>query len=713
MASKVPTQTPRVEGSLAAPAPAWASWWNVNRLAQRGDVLVVAVVVSVIVLMVLPVPLALLDMLIAVNISASVGLLMLAIYVPSAAGLSTFPSLLLFTTILRLSLNIASLKQILLNAHAGHIIETFGRLVVGGNPLVGGVVFVVIAVVQFIVIAKGAERVAEVGARFTLDGMPGKQMSIDADVRAGTISAEEARRRRAGLETESQWHGAMDGAMKFVKGDAIAALIIAFINIIAGIGVGASKGMSVGEAVNRYTLLTVGEGMVSQIPSLFVSLAAGLLITRVSSTLDKRSNLGTQLMTQLLSQPMSLAMTAAVVIAFVAVPGFPKLQFALLGLAIGAVAHLAFRSERQAPAPADHAMPAMRGDAEKEIPKFIEDEGGRASVPVLIRIAPELRKHLRADLFGTAIAAGRQRLYEGLGLPFPGIRLRVDSALTGGQYVIHAQDIVKARGEVRGGCLRLENGHAQAAALAGGAEGAAAAFAGRADGIWAPLVRVLDLSADPSVLTPEQVIAEHACAVISAHADLFLGIQEVQMVIEDTSKTMPELAQEVVRAVPLQRIADVMRRLVQEGIPIRNIREIFESLIVWAPREKDVVLLTEYVRVDLGAVTVSRLADGRSELPLIVLVPDAEAAVRAAIQTTIGGSFLALGLDRVDSLLAQIRDLLQKAVESNTKPVLACSMDVRRYLRKAVEPTFPELTVLSYQELGSHIRVMSVGQVTL
>jgi type III secretion protein V len=699
------------DSSLAKPT--WLSWWTVNRLAQRGDVLVVTVVVAVIVLMVLPVPLALLDLLIAVNISASVALLMLAIYVPSAAGLSTFPSLLLFTTILRLSLNIASLKQILLHAHAGHIIETFGRLVVGGNPLVGGVVFVVIAVVQFIVIAKGAERVAEVGARFTLDGMPGKQMSIDADVRAGTIGPEEARRRRAALETESQWHGAMDGAMKFVKGDAIAALIIAFINIIAGIGVGASKGMSVGEAVGRYTLLTVGEGMVSQIPSLFVSLAAGLLITRVSSTLDKRTNLGTQLMSQLLSQPMSLAMTAAVVIAFVAVPGFPKLQFALLGLTIGAVAHLAFRGERKAPAPTDRAMPAMRGDAEKEIPNFIDDAGGRASVPLLIKVAPGLRQHLIADAFSIALTAGRQRLYQQLGLPFPGIRLHVDANLPDGQYRIFAQDILKGKGELFVGCRRLENGHPQATALAAVSKGAATAYAQRTDGFWVPIEPKSLLATDTAVLTPEQVLAEHACFVIAAHADLFLGIQEVQKVIEETGKLMPDLAQEVVRAVPLQRIADVMRRLLQENLPIRNTREIFESLIVWAPREKDVVLLTEYVRIDLGAMTVSRVADGRPELPLIALVPDAEEVVRAAIQTTIGGSFLALGLDRIDSLTSQIRTLLDQAAESELKPVMACSMDVRRYIRKAIEPTFPELTVLSYQELGSHIRVTSVGQVTL
>jgi type III secretion protein V len=686
---------------------------TVPQISRRGDVAVIGLVVAVIVGMVLPIPVGLLDFLIVINISASVALLMLAVYVPSATALSTFPSLLLFTTALRLALNIASTKQILLNAYAGHVIETFGKLVMGGNALVGGVVFIAIAVVQFIVIAKGSERVAEVGARFTLDGMPGKQMSIDADVRAGTITPEEARKRRSALETESQWHGAMDGAMKFVKGDAIAALILAFINIVAGIGEGARKGMSLGEAVNRYTLLTVGDGMVSQIASLFVSLAAGILITRVSSTMDKKSNLGSQLMSQVLAQPMSLAMTCAVVLAFTAVPGFPKIQFALVGIFIGLLAHIAFKHDRKPPLSTDLQMPAMKGDAEREAPIFIEKDGVRSSVPILVGISPEMQKFLRAEEFGAALTICKQRLYSQLGLPFPGVRLRYDATLEAGKYRILAQDIQKARGELHEGCMRLTREHPQAVANASQAKGSANGFGHFSEGMWIEERLVTENKVPPLALTPEQVLAEHIASVMRENAELFLGIQEVQRIIEDASKTTPELAQELMRAVPLQRIADVMRRLVQEGISIRNVREIFESLVTWSVREKDIVLLTEYVRIDLGAVTVSRLAEGRSELPVIALTPDAEAAVRAAIQTTIGGSFLALGLDRMDSLLNQIAAILQEPASAETKPILACSMDVRRYIKKAIEGNFPALPVLSYQELGNHVKVVAVGQVTL
>jgi type III secretion protein V len=691
----------------------WRSALTVPQISRRGDIAVIAFVVAVIIGMVLPIPIGLLDFLIVINISASVALLMLSVYVPSATALSTFPSLLVFTTALRLSLNIATTKQILLNAYAGHVVETFGKLVMGGNALVGGVVFIAIAVVQFIVIAKGSERVAEVGARFTLDGMPGKQMSIDADVRAGTLTPEEARKRRSALETESQWHGAMDGAMKFVKGDAIAALILAFINIVAGIGEGARKGMSIGEAVNRYTLLTVGDGMVSQIASLFVSLAAAILITRVSGPMDKKTNLGTQLMSQLLSQPMSLAMTGVVVLAFTAVPGFPKIQFALVGMAIGLLAHIAFKHDRKPPLSTDLPMPAMKGDAEREAPIFIEKDGTRSSVPMLVGIAPDMQKFLRADEFAAALTICRQRLYSQLGLPFPGVRLRYDATLDGGKYRILAQDIQKARGELYEGSLRVTREHPQAAALASQGKANSSAFGGFAEGVWIEERLVTENKAAPFAITPEQTLAEHVATVMRENAELFLGIQEVQRIVEDTSKTTPELAQELMRAVPLQRIADVMRRLVQEGISVRNVREIFESLVTWSAREKDIVLLTEYVRIDLGAVTVSRLADGRSELPVIALTPDAEATIRSAIQTTIGGSFLALGLDRMDSLHNQIAAILSDPSNAQAKPILACSMDVRRYIKKAIEGNFPALQVLSYQELGNHVKVAAVGQIAL
>ena len=644
------------------------SGWRAG-IARRGDLVVVALIVTIIVLMVLPIPPVVLDMFIAISICSSVALLMMSVYVPSPVSLTAFPNMLLFTTLLRLSLNIASTKQILLHAHAGHIIETFGRLVVGGSALVGGVVFVVIALVQFIVIAKGSERVAEVGARFTLDAMPGKQMSIDADLRAGLILKEEAKHKRHALEQESAWHGAMDGTMKFVKGDAICGLVIAFVNILAGIAVGVGmKGMTLAQAVQRYTLLTIGDGMVSQIPSLFACVAAGILITRVSSPDERGGNVGSVIVAQVVAQPMVLIMSGAVMLMFLAVPGFPKVQFFVLGAVIGALGFLLMRGERHLDAPDRQPVPQMRGDAERLVPSLVQLQAERGASPVLVKLAPGLQRLLDPEQFGQALTAEREKLYESIGLPFPGIRLRYEEALPQHAYRILAQDIPVGDGELR---------------------------------------------ADAQGLSASEALARHIGIVIRERAALFIGIQEVQAMLDEIGRNQPELVQEVTRAIPLQRVADILRRLLQEDLSIRNSREILESLIVWAPREKDVTLLTEYVRIDLGAMTMARIANGAPELNIVMLSQPAEQIIRDSIQETLGGAFLALGPDRNDLLLRQARALYHQGTESGTPPVFACSMDVRRHLKRALEAALPNVPVLSYQEIGDHVRVVSLGAIEL
>jgi type III secretion protein V len=676
-------------------------------LTRRGDIAVVVLLAAVVALMILPMPVLVLDLLIAINIAASICLLMLAIYVPSAVALSTFPSLLLFTTLLRLSLNIASTKQILLNGNAGHIIETFGKLVVGGSAIVGGVVFVIIAVVQFIVIAKGAERVAEVGARFTLDGMPGKQMSIDADLRAGLISKDEARQRREELEHESQWHGAMDGAMKFVKGDAIAGLVIAFVNIVAGIGVGVGvKELTLSEAVQRYTVLTVGDGMVSQIPSLFVSVAAGILITRVASTQDSHRDLGRQLVAQVFAQPMAMLMTAALLFAFLLVPGFPKFQFLLLGAAAMLIGYLAWKRDRRTESPESLPLDALRGDAERIAPPMIQTATDRSAAPVLVRLAPSFKGRLSRDKLSTHLLKERHDLYESIGLPFPGIRLRYDERLATDSYRIDAQDVAAAEGLAKPGHLWVPD-HVDAEIASKTTEGK-----------WIPEDRAGFMANAVASLDRDRWCIENYLAaligmVIRSRASMFVGIQEVQRILDETARNQPELAQEIVRAIPLQRVAEVLRRLVQEGVSLRNTKEIFESLILWAPREKDIFLLTEYVRVDVGSVTVSRIAQGRSEIPLVILSQPAEHALRDSLQESIGGVFLTLNPARAEYLVAQIREMVDNAREQGLRPAVACSMDLRRHLKRLIEVAVPNIPVLSYQEIGTHIRVASLGAVEI
>ena len=631
-----------------------------STIARRGELMVAALVTLVIGLLVIPLPTLLLDGLIALNLAASVALLMLAVYVPSSLGLSTFPALLLLTTLFRLSLNIASTKLILLNASAGHIIDTFGRLVVGGNVVVGLVVFLIIAIVQFIVIAKGAERVAEVGARFSLDGMPGKQMSIDADLRAGLIDKEEALRRREGIEQESKLHGAMDGAMKFVKGDAIAGMIIAFVNIIAGIAIGVSMhGLTFGAAVDTYSVLSVGDGMVAQIPSLFVSIAAGILITRVDGTRRERGHLGSQITREVLDHPDALIIAAGIVAIFATVPGLPAWPFLCLALVLGGVGYLSRKGSRR----------------KSTSPAFIQDAQGPLAVPLQARIAPDLRASLSVATFDAALAEEKATLARELGLPFPGAQLTLDASLAAGHYAIDVQEVQVAVGDCTGGnVLPFAQGEFE-----------------------------------PRATTREASIAAHLAWIARRHADAFVGIQETHELLARMTRQLPDLAAEVQKAVPLQRIAEILRRLAEEGVSIRHLREICESLILWTPREKDIVLLTEYVRIDLGRFTVPRYLDAKGQLRAIVLETEAEEAIRGAIQSGPAGKFLALDPEATQALMAGA----ESALSPMRAGVVLAPMDVRRYLRKFLANKFPSCTVLSFQELPADVQVNAAGRLNL
>ena len=655
------------------PRPAGLAGWTAAlapRLAPRGDLALLGLLMAIIALLVLPVPAALLDGLIALNIALSIGLLMLSMYVGSSLGLSTFPSLLLFTTLLRLSLNIASSKQILLHAHAGQIIETFGRLVVGGSVVVGIVVFLIIAIVQFIVVAKGAERVAEVGARFTLDGMPGKQMSIDADLRAGIVGKDEARRRRGLLEQESQFFGAMDGAMKFVKGDAIAGMIIAFVNIVAGIAVGmAMKDMGFAQALQRYTVLTVGDGMVTQIPSLFVSIAAGVLITRVGADEARDANLGSQIGRQILAQPLALLLTAGVLCAFVLTPGFPKLPFGLIAAVLAGIAWFVMRSPARRRSFENAPMPAMARDGSSDVPPLIRRGDDDAVAPLVLRLAPGCAGRIAPAALDRALMDARRRIRRELGIPFPGLVARFDDTLSDGSYAIDVHELP------------------------------------RVSGMLTP-----DVSGDAD---PAAQLGRDVEQAVLAQPDLFIGFAEAHQIVEAVGRESPELAQELVRTVPLQRIADVLRRLVQESISIRPVREICESLLAWGAREKDPVLLTEYVRIDLGRHIAHRFGRGEKVMPVLMLDPAAEQLVRQAVQQTATGSYLALGPDDTRRLGEAADHALQAAGTALKVPVVVASMDVRRYVRRLLEPRHPQVVVLSYQEIGSHLTLQTVGRVGL
>jgi type III secretion protein V len=640
----------------------------IRLLNQHNDILLAGVIVAVISLMVFPLPPVALDILIGINLAASIALLMLSMYVPSALGLSTFPALLLITTIFRLALNIASTKQILLHAHAGEIIETFGKLIVGGNVVVGIVVFIIIAIVQFIVIAKGSERVAEVGARFTLDAMPGKQMSIDADVRANLITAEEAKARRNKLELESKLHGALDGAMKFVKGDAIAGIIIAAVNILAGITIGVMmKNMSAGEAVSIYAVLTVGDGMVSQIPSLFVSVAAGILITRVANEEEKASHIGGEISRQLMAHPKALLITGVVLLGFVLVPGFPKWVFIVLGGLMFAVGFFLRKESKKLEGYEHTPMPALKKDGTLMIPSFVTPVQDMAfAAPLMLRFPANWYGKISAAQLNDSIEAMKNRIRLDLGVPFPGMIIDFDNNLPHNTYSIWLHEIEYVRELVD--LLQTDESNPQ----------------------------------EVKVITAlERLFRQNAAS--------FVGMQETQNMIKAAEAQYPDLCGEVLRALPLQRVAEVLRRLVDEHISIRHLREILESLISWGMREKDVIALTEYIRVDLGRFTIHKHLDTDKKLQAILLSPEFEDIFRQAIQVS-NNEHIMLDPQQSQHLVTELGVLLKG--HSDKPVVLLASMDIRRYVKKHLQDFIPSLSVLSYQEVGASIVLQALGQIT-
>ncbi len=699
------------------------------KMPGAGEAGIAVMLVAIVSLMILPLPPTVIDGLLAVNITISVLLLMVTLYVGNIASLSAFPSVLLFTTLFRLSLNIASTKSILLHADAGNIIESFGELVVGGNLVVGLVVFAIISVVQFIVIAKGSERVAEVGARFTLDAMPGKQMSIDADLRANILTPDEARKKRARLAVESQLHGGMDGAMKFVKGDAIAGLMITMINIIAGIAVGiAYHGMTAGDAANRFSVLSVGDAMVSQIPSLLISVAAGVLITRVAddSHGEEGQSLGDDIGKQFVANPRALYFSALLLLGFAAVPGFPAPLFLLLS---GLLAFTGYRLQKKHRRPTVNAGKAVtslqRAGAKADAPSILP-RPPQFTCPVGVRLATDLARRLNADALDRAFDSQRAVLQAEVGLPFPGITMWSDATLPADTYEVLIYDVPSARGNVSAPAdltgIKQMLGAATAAtqALSGpdvnavnDGDDSAAAIAELPPDVTdqSNHRRAPEGALAAELRTAEAIVARHTSLLLRRHAHQFLGIQETQWILDQLDEDYPGLVAEVQKALPLQKMADVLRRLLEEHVPIRNIRSITESLIAWGPKEKDMLMLTEYIRIDLGRMIAYRATGGPRDLPVVLVDVQVEQHIRQSIKQTPTGNFLALPPDQVTFLVDKLAEVI--GTTSDPRVAVVASMDIRRYVKRMIESRLTTLPVYSYQELGAHVDLQPVGRLAM
>ena len=636
------------------------------------DIALAALVVLVVGLMIVPLPTWTLDLLIATNLSASVAILLVVLYVPDAIGIATFPTLLLLTTLFRLALNVASTRLILLQANAGEVIKAFGTFVVRGNYVVGAVVFLVLTIIQFIVIAKGSERVAEVGARFALDAMPGKQMAIDAELRGGTIDGNEARRRRRLLQRESQFYGAMDGAMKFVKGDVVASLVILVVNLLGGLAIGvAMKGMPVVDALRRYGLLTIGDGLVTQIPALVLSTGAGVLVTRVASE-EADTPLGEELARQLLGVPRALQVASVFVLLLAAVPGLPTLPFLVIGVALLLVGRARARArtleeQRAATEPTPTEQARARGAGAREL-TFVP-----VVVPWSLEVSADLAPLLDAEPEGLRQAAMglREGIFAELGVPLPAPRVRARDDLGSRLMALSLHEVP---------------------------------------------AKILSVPPELSTAQPGPIVAwarERALELLRARAADFLGLAEVQRLLDELEQFAPATVRNVVpKPVSLVLLTDVLRRLVEERVGVRDLRSILESLSTIAATEKDPLNLAEYVRSQMRRAITFRLTGGQGQLDVVMLDPLIEDTIRRAITRTAAGAFLTLPPQAARDVLASVRRAVASLPGTPEPLVILTQPDIRRFVRKLLEPELPEVWVASFAELLPEVSLKPVARAT-
>jgi flagellar biosynthesis protein FlhA len=681
----------------------------VKRANKHADLAAAGAVVLVVSMMIIPLPPLLLDFFITMNISAALMIVVATLYVPRALDFSAFPSLLLLTTLFRLAINISVTRLILLHGDAGHVVTAFGRFVVGGNVVVGLVIFLILVVIQMTVITNGAGRVAEVGARFTLDAMPGKQMAIDADLNTGLITDEEAKQRRSEISREADFFGAMDGASKFVKGDAMAGVLITGINLIGGIVIGVlQQKMAFSEAGQHFSLLSVGDGLCAQIPALLISVATGILVTRSGDDAD----LGTTLSGQILDQRKAPMIAGVVVCVFGLVPGLPKLPFFFIGallIAVGyALKNEPTKAEReeaekaraaaaavpdQLPAPRDAALDALALDP-------LELAIGFGLVPLVDQGAG-----------GTLLARVgtiRRQIATELGMVIPPVRIRDDVQLDSHEYVMRVRGTEVARGGIMAGHhLAMDPGDAMGQLP--GIPTTEPAFGLPA--VWVPESGRAEAEAlGWTVVDPESVVVTHLTETIRAHASELLTRQETRHLLDQLKEVNAAVVDEVVPDVlSLGEIQRVLQALLRENVSIRDLGSIVEAVGDKARLTRDPAMLAEYARQALGRTIVAPYLDAESTLRAIALDPAFEQEIAEALVQTADGEFLAMDPSRAQALVQACAVQVEHTLAAGGRPVLLCSARVRRHLRRLVEQRLPQLAVCSYNEIAPGVGVETVA----
>jgi len=677
-----------------------------DRLSRHSDLLAAGAVVMVVVMMIVPLPAALLDILITLNISAALAIVVASMYLGRALDLAALPSLLLLTTLFRLAINVSVTRLILLHGDAGSVVASFGQFVVGGDVVVGLVIFLVLIVIQLVVVTNGAGRVAEVAARFTLDAMPGKQMAIDADLNAGQITEEQARARRADISREADFYGAMDGASKFVKGDAIAAILITAINLVGGIIVGVVQHhLPLSEAVQRFSMLTVGDGLAAQIPALLISVATGIVVTRSTSTGD----LGSDIASQVLREPRTPMVAGGVIVAFALVPGLPKLPFLIVGggmLWLGrrrrATDAAAASAGAVAAAAVSPGQPALEAAVDAQPIDPLELTIGFGLVPLVDEAAG-----------GTLLArvrAMRRQVALDLGTVIPAVRIRDDLVLESHEYAIRVRGAEVARGRLMAGHhLAMDPG--DAAGRPPGVDTTEPAFGLPA--VWVPEGARAEAEAlGHTVVDAESVVITHLTEIARRHAADLLTRQDTSEMLERLKETDRAAVEEVVPDVlAVGEIQRVLQALLREGVSVRDLGTIVEAVGDHARVTRDPASLVEHARQALGRAIVARHLDPHLHLRAITLDPALEHELAAAITQTPDGEMLGLEPERAGDVIEMLKSAVERAVHPGSSPVLLCSARVRRHVRRLLAQPLPQLTVCSYEEVVPGIRVETVGVV--
>ncbi len=683
-------------------------------------------------MMVLPLPPVLLDVLFTFNITLSLVIILASIYARRPLDFASFPSVLLIATLLRLALNVASTRVILLEGHtgtaaAGKVIESFGDFVVGGNYAVGLVVFIILIVINFVVVTKGAGRISEVSARFTLDALPGKQMAIDADLNAGVITQEEAKERREEVVKESDFYGSMDGASKFVRGDAIAGILILIINIFGGLLIGiVQHDMAASDAMRNYTLLTIGDGLVAQIPSLLLSTAAALTVTRVSSDQD----MGGQILGQLFENPKTLWITGAVMGTIGVIPGMPNLVFLTLGaVCCGGAYYLSKRSTESAallaspgttgsglaqtpagqvlPSSEQEALPAGEAEAPKDLTWDDVSQVDTVGLEVGYKLIPLVDKNQGGQLM-SRIKGVRKKLTQELGFLIPPVHIRDNLELPPSKYRISLMGVTVAEDEVYvDRDMAINPG--QVFGTIEGIPGKDPAFG--LDAIWINTSqRDQAQSLGYTVVDSSTVIATHMSDILQKGASRLLGREEVQLMLDNLAKTMPKLAEELPEVVPAGIILRVLQNLLEEGIPLRDLRTVAETLAEHGAKSQDPAVLTAAVRVALGRLIVQKINGVAVELPVIVLDPNLEQMLQSAIQTG-GESGAGLEPGLAEGLHKSLTETAQRQEALGHSAVLLVSAPLRGMLAKFVRHSIPNLHVLAYNEVPDDKQIKVVASV--